>query len=390
MKRGETTRGEPLNGAAVKVTPYYFLIGLSSVDADMQRNIGLLKERSWLDIPIVYGDGKRAILAVEKAPLAEQALAALTSSQPSVAAVAPPTFVPSATTKAPPSQLTASAEHRVALVIGNSQYRSVAFLSNPRRDAKAVADALRQADFQMVDLKMDLDREGMVKALRAFRDQADKADWALIYFAGHGIEINRVNYLIPTDAKLRDDRDVQAEAVSYEELLNTIGRAKALRLVILDACRVNPFKERMNRTMASRGTDRGLAPPPESPPGTLIAYSAKDGEVAEDGDDGANSPFAQAFVSELKVPGREVRRLFDYVRDDVLEATHNRQQPFTYGSLPGRRDFYFVAKRDPPSQPPPQTAAAQPDESRSNLRTIGKWFGLGGSEPAVPLPQQAN
>jgi uncharacterized caspase-like protein len=126
-------------------------------------------------------------------------------------------------------------DRRVALVIGNSQYRSVAFLSNPRRDAKAVADALRQTGFQSVKLAMDLDRDGMVKALRSFRDQADKADWALIYFAGHGIEINRVNYLIPIDAKLRDDRDVPIEGVSYEELLNTIGRAKALRLVILDA-----------------------------------------------------------------------------------------------------------------------------------------------------------
>ncbi len=80
-------------------------------------------------------------------------------------------------------------------------------------------------------------------------------------------------------------------------------------------------------------------------PGTLVIYSAKDGEVAADAVDGVNSPFARAFVAELKVPGREVRRLFDYVRDDVLEATNNRQQPFTYGSLPGRRDFYFVAKR---------------------------------------------
>jgi uncharacterized caspase-like protein len=152
-----------------------------------------------------------------------------------------------------------------------------------------------------------------------------------------------------------------------------------LTIAHLDACRVNPFKERMNRTLASRGnTDRGLAPPPESPPGTLIAYSAKDGEVAEDGEDGANSPFARALVTELKVPGREVRRLFDYVRDDVLEATRNRQQPFTYGSLPGRRDFYFVASTKPPPQPlPPARATAQPDESRSSLRTIGKWFGLG-------------
>jgi hypothetical protein len=98
--------------------------------------------------------------------------------------------------------------------------------------------------------------------------------------------------------------------------------------------------------MASRGSnDRGLAPPPEAEPGTLIVYSAKDGEVAADDVDGVNSPFARAFVAALKVPGREVRRLFDDVRDDVLEATNKRQQPYTYGSLPARRDFYFVAKR---------------------------------------------
>jgi uncharacterized caspase-like protein len=132
--------------------------------------------------------------------------------------------------------------------------------------------------------------------------------------------------------------------VPYEDLLSTVERAKVLRLIILDACRVNPFKQRMRRAgMLSRGgAVRGLAPPPESEPGTLVVYSAKDGEVAADNLDGLNSPFAHAFLQELKVPGREVRRLFDYVRDDVIDATNNRQEPFTYGSLPGRRDFLFV------------------------------------------------
>ena len=239
----------------------------------------------------------------------------------------------------------AAPDRRVALVIGNSQYRSVAFLPNPRRDAAAVAEALQQVGFQ-VELAMDLDRDGMVKALRSFRDQADQADWALIYFAGHGIEIERVNYLIPTDARLVDDRDVKAETVSYEELLSTMNGARALRLVVLDACRVNPFKDQMRRTVASRGpTDRGLARPPETGPGTLVVYAAKEGEVAVDDAGGANSPFASALIAELKVPGVELRRVFDNVRDDVLEATDNRQQPFTYGSLPGRRDFFFVAAK---------------------------------------------
>src|SRR5262249_56021892 len=135
---------------------------------------------------------------------------------------------------------------------------------------------VQEVGFQGVELAMDLDRDTMVKTLRSFRNQADTADWALIYFAGHGIEINRTNYLIPVDAKLADDRDVKAETVSYEELLDAIGNARALRLVVLDACRVNPFRERMRRTGTSRGgLGRGLARPPETEPGTLCVYSAE-------------------------------------------------------------------------------------------------------------------
>jgi Tfp pilus assembly protein PilF len=236
------------------------------------------------------------------------------------------------------------AERRVALVIGNSGYTSslVQALPNPRRDAKLVADAMRQAGFDTVELT-DLDHDGMLKALQSFRAKADSADWALVYFAGHGIEVNRVNYLIPVDAKLADSRDVKHETVSYEDFAEAIGGAKALRIIILDACRNNPFKAQMHQTLALRGSlDRGLAAPPETEPGSLVVYSAKEGQAAVVGD-GVNSPVARAFVNQLKVPGRDVRRLFDFVRDDVLEATNNRQQPFTYGSLPSRRDFVFVA-----------------------------------------------
>jgi carboxymethylenebutenolidase len=237
-----------------------------------------------------------------------------------------------------------SSQRRAALVIGNSAYRAAPILMNPQRDARSVADALRQTGFQTVELKLDLDRDGMVKALRAFRAQADRADWALVYFAGHGIEIDHINYLIPIDARLDDDRDVKEEAVSYDTLLNATGDAKALKLVILDACRNNPFKDRMRRSIATRSaTDRGLAPPPEPEAGTLIAYSAKDGQVAADDVDGSNSPFARAFVTELRKPGLEVRRLFDLIRDDVMDATGRRQQPYTYQSLSGRREFFFVA-----------------------------------------------
>jgi len=121
-----------------------------------------------------------------------------------------------------------------------------------------------------------------------------------------------------------------------------IGGAKALRLIILDACRVDPFETQMARVNPGRALPRGLVAPPEPDAGMLVVYSAKDGQVADDGN-GVNSPFAAALVAQLKVPGREVRRLFDYVREDVMNATGKRQQPFTYGSLPGSRDYYFVA-----------------------------------------------
>jgi tetratricopeptide (TPR) repeat protein len=294
------------------------------------------------------GDRARAIADYSQAllldPTFEEARQGRDRAQ--AAPASPPTPAKPLASIPQPDSPPVTPERRAALVIGNSGYRSVAFLPNPRRDAEAVADALRQVGFQTVELATDLDRNAMAKALRSFRDQADRSDWALIYFAGHGIEINRVNYLIPIDAKLVDDRDVNTETVSYEELLKTIGGAKALRVIILDACRVNPFKDHMRRTIASRSpTDRGLAPPPDTEPGTLVIYSAKEGEVAADDVDGVNSPFARAFLAQLKVPGREVRRLFDYVRDDVLRSTNRRQLPFTYGSLPGDHDFFFVSPK---------------------------------------------
>jgi uncharacterized caspase-like protein len=317
--------------------------------ADLDRAITLLPKyaRGYSNRAAVYlmrGDRDRATADYETALQLEPSLvgaADINKLQAALAAKPVAAAAQPATTTAAP----VPADRRVALVIGNSAYRAAPFLSNPRRDAKVVADALREDGFQ-VELAMDLDRDGMVKALRSFREQADGADWALIYYAGHGIEIDRVNYLIPTDARLIDDRDVKPETISYEELLGTVSGSKALRIVVLDACRVNPFKDQMRRSAATRSaTDRGLAPPPEPKPGTMVVYAAKDGEVAADDVGGANSPFARAFVNELKVPGREVRRLFDNVRDEVLEATGQRQQPFTYGSLPGRRDFFFVAAK---------------------------------------------
>jgi tetratricopeptide (TPR) repeat protein len=230
---------------------------------------------------------------------------------------------------------------RVALVIGNAKYSYAPLLANPTRDAQLLASTLRKVGFQSVTVKTDLTREGMIQALREFATTADGAEWAMVYYSGHGMEFGGANYLIPVDAQLKADRDIDLETVNIGQVLNTIEGAKRLRLVILDACRDNPFASQMRRTMASRSVGRGLARiEPEA--GTLVVYAAKHGETALDGD-GNDSPFVQAMVKRMvQTPPLEIRRLFDYVRDDVLASTHRKQQPFSYGSLSASEDFYFV------------------------------------------------
>ncbi len=230
---------------------------------------------------------------------------------------------------------------RVALVIGNSSYSSTGPLANPTRDAEAVANSLRQIGFGSVQLEKDLTRDRLIQALRNFADEADKADWALVYFAGHGIEMNGVDYLVPIDAKLKRDRDVQDEAAPLDRVLSAIEGAKKLRLVILDACRDNPFVAQMQRTNASRSVGRGLARiEPEG--GTLIAFAAKHGQIALDGD-ANNSPFVMSLLKHLGTPNIEINKLFRLVRDDVLNLTNKAQEPFVYGSLPSD-DFFFVQR----------------------------------------------
>jgi tetratricopeptide (TPR) repeat protein len=242
---------------------------------------------------------------------------------------------PAATTRSAPGR-------RVALVIGNSAYTAVPALANPERDAATVAATLRTIGFQKVTLENNVTREQAFNALRTFASDAEQADWAIVYYAGHGIEMNGTNYLIPVDAKLATDRDVEFEAVPLDKIMTAVDGAKKLRVVLLDACRDNPFANQMRRSIASRSIGRGLAEV-EPDAGTLVVYAAKHGQTALDGD-GANSPFVTALINRMKTPGLEVRRLFDLVRDDVLATTSRRQQPFSYGSVSGAEDFYFVQK----------------------------------------------
>jgi cytochrome c556 len=234
----------------------------------------------------------------------------------------------------------AMAERRVALVIGNSEYQAVAKLNNPQHDAQALSTALRNLGFDQVTMKTELGRDQLVSALRDFAREADKADWAVVYYSGHGIEVGGINYMIPVDARLVTDRDIEFEAVNMNLVLTAVDSASKLRLVILDACRDNPFITQMRRGVGSRSIGRGLGQI-EPDAAILVAYSAKHGQMALDGD-GANSPFVTSLLARLQTPNLEIRRMFDLVRDDVLQTTRRQQQPFTYGSLPGNEDFYFV------------------------------------------------
>ncbi|MHC4053510.1 caspase family protein [Bradyrhizobium sp. 25ACV] len=242
----------------------------------------------------------------------------------------------------------AFAGNRVALVIANSAYQHAPSLTNPVNDGAVMAKTLKEAGFNSVDFRHDLSALDTRRVLRDFADATRNADIAVVYYAGHGIEVEGSNYLIPVDARLERDTDVYDEALSLDRVLVAVEPAKQLRLVILDACRDNPFGKTMKRTVAARGIGRGLAQVEPTSPNTLIAYSAKAGFTAQDGD-GANSPFTVALSKHLTTPGLDVRRAFGFVRDDVLKSTGNKQEPFVYGSLGGE---------DVPLVPVKVTAAA--------------------------------
>src|ERR1700722_13212646 len=228
----------------------------------------------------------------------------------------------------------ALAEKRVALVIGNSAYRNVSRLANPANDSAAIAATFKSAGFDVVELKRDLKVAEMRRALRDFSDTVRDADVAIVYYAGHGIEIDGTNYIVPTDAVLERDIDAFDEAIHLDRILAVIEPARRLRLVILDACRDNPFNDTMKRTIATRSVARGLAKVEPASPNTLIAFAARAGSTASDGDS-QNSPFTAALVKYLAKPGLDLRKAFGFARDDVLKATNNRQEPFVYGSLGG-------------------------------------------------------
>jgi hypothetical protein len=233
----------------------------------------------------------------------------------------------------------ALAESRVALVIGNGAYEKVPELPNPPRDATDIGHALERLNFKVTLLKNATAQE-MRKAVVDFGRTAEGSEMAVVFYAGHGIEVAGENWLIPVSAELRSDADVESEAISLRSVSLQVSKARQLGLVILDACRNNPFAAKMKRSISTRAVARGLAPT-EPADNVLIAYSARDGTTASDGE-GQNSPFTTALLHHIETPGLEISFLFRRVRDDVMAATKREQQPFVYGSL-SKEEIYLKA-----------------------------------------------
>jgi hypothetical protein len=231
---------------------------------------------------------------------------------------------------------TAVADRRVALIIGNSAYKNAPTLANTTADAVELAQLFRSAGFETVILRNDLGVMDFRRTVRDFLLTAEGADIAVVYYAGHGIEIGGMNYLVPVDAKLSRDYDVDDEAVSLDRIVWALQSVKRLRLILLDACRDNPFPDRMRSAgVGVRALEgRGLVKPIDVGADTLVAYAAKAGSKSYDGD-GPNSPYATALLRHLAEPGIDIRIALGRVRDDVLAMTGGRQEPFIYGSLGG-------------------------------------------------------
>lgn len=253
------------------------------------------------------------------------------------------------------TQATAESPRRVALLLGNADYRHVAPLANPANDARDIGAALERIGFTVM-LRLDLDDGEMRRALRDFAKAATEADVSLIYYAGHGIEIDNTNYLIPVNAELKSVRDAEFEAIRLDSVLDALSDARGLKIVLVDACRDNPFAVAMANRNATRSIGRGLAR--VEPTGMLVGYSARGGTMAMDGD-GRNSPYAAALLRHLEEPGLELGKLFRKVRDTVQVLTAGAQEPFTYGSLPGEDVFLVPAAQAAPMPAPVVTLDSQ-------------------------------
>lgn len=223
---------------------------------------------------------------------------------------------------------------RVALVVGNGNYSEVSPLSNPERDARAVAATLERVGFDVI-LGVDMGIGEMRDAVRSFSEIAEGAAVALFYYAGHGMQVGGKNYLVPVDATIDREADLDFATIELELVLRQLERSAGSRVILLDACRDNPFETRLSRSMgaarSSASLGRGLAPV-ETDGGAFIGFATDPGEVAFDGI-GRHSPFTQALLNHLETPGLEINALMTRVRAEVFRETDRLQRPWSTSSL---------------------------------------------------------
>jgi Caspase domain len=220
------------------------------------------------------------------------------------------------------------ADKRVALVIGNSKYKNTPSLVNPENDASDVAEALRAVGFQ-VTLKLDAEKRQMDQAVAQFAREAGESDAALFYYAGHGMQFEGHNYVMPVDAELQDEISLRYEMTAIDDVKAALERSSGVKIMVLDSCRNNPLAAKLVRSISAVTRDipnvQGYARP-EKTRGMIVVYATQADDVANDGA-GRNSPFSTAFLKEIKEPGLEIGTMFRRIGGDVYQATNGQQSP---------------------------------------------------------------
>lgn len=268
------------------------------------------------------------------------------------------------------SPVPASSGNRIALVIGNAAYPAAGALKNPGNDARDIAAKLKRLGFDVI-LRTDVRQKDMLRSLTEFGEKIQPGGEALFFYAGHGMQVRGKNYLIPVDAEIRTESAVSSEAVDVDQLLDKLAPAR-LAMVILDACRNNPFERRF------RGGGQGLAQI-NAPTGTLIAYATAPGKVAADGD-GRNGLYTAELLAAMDLPGMKIEDVFKRVRGNVVRKSGEAQTPWESSSLTG--DFYFRLQdaaigAASAASTPPAPASADPA-----LIELAFWDGVKDSRDA--------
>ena len=224
-------------------------------------------------------------------------------------------------------------------MVGNSGYTNVPRLPNPRNDASDMIGRLKAMGFDVIP-GLDLDRNGFLNTLATFGRAAEGADVALFFYAGHGLQVNGQNYLVPTDAKVEYEAELDIALIPVPLVMQQLGRGSRVNIVLLDACRDNPFAKDLSRTLGTRSSSalgRGLSRI-QTASGTFIAFATQPDNVAQDGT-GRNSPFTGAFLANMEKPGLSLSDLMIEVRNEVMRQTNGKQVPWDLSSLTGRFSF---------------------------------------------------